>query len=477
MDKPGRNDPCPCGSGKKYKKCCMNKDNENKYNFKELGFDGYPAGFGKYIRLLSVLSALREEIVDTGRDGLALRKEVINYIDFFNPGKRGGLPVSYFTCWSTLDLWFGKMMSTVFERFIMPYNIKNLDAEMMPAIEGVKNSYPGFFEVEKNGEEINLKDVYNGNKYRNCMLPEAWKTRIESGSVWFTRVFGDKEPYIAMEPVILKGGAHAGKVRAAVDRDYLEFIKRNRLEKCSASYAEMNRDYFLGRLIEFEKADRDKNPETGMAAKKMPLLVNTDKEKVFLIKVYFKIIESIGLLEKLDGLRSVEKDKKNNNWIWIKKKPLMPGTHNTILGNFKLEGDKLVCEVNSFERAERLLNKFDMELSRHVIYEKNEVEFMEDALLERRLEQEGGSSRLPKEEPPELKDIRIKMMHDYYMKKWVRAKIPALGGISPAQASKTEEGRKKLAELIDYMDDTSKDAQEKVFDFNLLREKFNLGRK
>ena len=22
----GRNDPCPCGSGKKYKKCCLSKD-------------------------------------------------------------------------------------------------------------------------------------------------------------------------------------------------------------------------------------------------------------------------------------------------------------------------------------------------------------------------------------------------------------------------------------------------------------------
>lgn len=22
----GRNDPCPCGSGLKYKKCCLNKD-------------------------------------------------------------------------------------------------------------------------------------------------------------------------------------------------------------------------------------------------------------------------------------------------------------------------------------------------------------------------------------------------------------------------------------------------------------------
>ena len=24
--KVGRNDPCPCGSGKKYKKCCLAKD-------------------------------------------------------------------------------------------------------------------------------------------------------------------------------------------------------------------------------------------------------------------------------------------------------------------------------------------------------------------------------------------------------------------------------------------------------------------
>jgi tetratricopeptide (TPR) repeat protein len=27
-DAPGRNDPCPCGSGKKYKKCCLSRDEE-----------------------------------------------------------------------------------------------------------------------------------------------------------------------------------------------------------------------------------------------------------------------------------------------------------------------------------------------------------------------------------------------------------------------------------------------------------------
>jgi preprotein translocase subunit SecA len=31
-EKPKRNDPCHCGSGKKYKKCCLRKDEAEKYN-------------------------------------------------------------------------------------------------------------------------------------------------------------------------------------------------------------------------------------------------------------------------------------------------------------------------------------------------------------------------------------------------------------------------------------------------------------
>ena len=29
---PGRNDPCPCGSGKKYKKCCIDRYGKNGYH-------------------------------------------------------------------------------------------------------------------------------------------------------------------------------------------------------------------------------------------------------------------------------------------------------------------------------------------------------------------------------------------------------------------------------------------------------------
>jgi hypothetical protein len=30
MAKPGRNEPCPCGSGRKYKKCCLSKDEASR---------------------------------------------------------------------------------------------------------------------------------------------------------------------------------------------------------------------------------------------------------------------------------------------------------------------------------------------------------------------------------------------------------------------------------------------------------------
>lgn len=31
MSRPGNNQPCPCGSGKKYKKCCSGKDQREPY--------------------------------------------------------------------------------------------------------------------------------------------------------------------------------------------------------------------------------------------------------------------------------------------------------------------------------------------------------------------------------------------------------------------------------------------------------------
>jgi len=39
MEKAGRNDPCPCGSEKKFKKCCENKDARKKIQAQVLSSD------------------------------------------------------------------------------------------------------------------------------------------------------------------------------------------------------------------------------------------------------------------------------------------------------------------------------------------------------------------------------------------------------------------------------------------------------
>jgi tetratricopeptide (TPR) repeat protein len=55
MAKTGRNDPCPCDSGKKYKRCCLEKDATSEreqrerhlqdHHCQECGADGMVAGF------------------------------------------------------------------------------------------------------------------------------------------------------------------------------------------------------------------------------------------------------------------------------------------------------------------------------------------------------------------------------------------------------------------------------------------------
>jgi hypothetical protein len=39
MKKTGRNNPCPCGSGKKYKNCCMDKDQQKERITREHGLE------------------------------------------------------------------------------------------------------------------------------------------------------------------------------------------------------------------------------------------------------------------------------------------------------------------------------------------------------------------------------------------------------------------------------------------------------
>jgi hypothetical protein len=53
MKEVGRNDPCPCGSGKKYKKCCAQKSPMERRTFKPLKASEIQSKIGRIAGALS----------------------------------------------------------------------------------------------------------------------------------------------------------------------------------------------------------------------------------------------------------------------------------------------------------------------------------------------------------------------------------------------------------------------------------------
>lgn len=84
MSKVGRNDPCPCGSGKKYKKCCIDKPLPEK---SQISFEEYLDSFWSYEEANAMST---EEIISKLQSmGIAFDREVfLQEIDTFYSAKQ-----------------------------------------------------------------------------------------------------------------------------------------------------------------------------------------------------------------------------------------------------------------------------------------------------------------------------------------------------------------------------------------------------
>lgn len=70
-NKAGRNDPCPCGSGKKYKKCCWEKDQSRRSS----GLKGRATVGGSVASLASNISSLGSLASLKGRVKAVVKEE------------------------------------------------------------------------------------------------------------------------------------------------------------------------------------------------------------------------------------------------------------------------------------------------------------------------------------------------------------------------------------------------------------------
>ncbi len=153
----------------------------------------------------------------------------------------------------------------------------------------------------------------------------------------------------------------------------------------------------------------------------------------------------------------------DGRWTWLQDGEddsalTVPGGR-TVLGTLALDGDRLTASTNSVERAEAVTQLVESLLPGAELVEdlRSDVdEIRNDQAYERHVfgEDDEPPAGLidPTQAPPELQAM-LRQQMDLYEEQWVDESIPALGGATPRQALDDPTRRDDLFRLLDRMEE------------------------
>lgn len=435
-----RNDLCACGSGKKYKKCCMR--------------EAMVSDFGR-----AHLRNLEESIVDD---------HLMPYV-FEKISK--GVMREEFEAFLPFDYPDVESVQLMFEHFFMPWFLfhweegrvareylrfyrQKLNKHESGFIEAMLKSYYSFYQVLEVEREksIFLEDLFLGTTHR---IKEKQATRtLKRGHIVFSRILtlGADSIFIGMAPWVIN------PIKYDAIADFKEFLKL-RIKKITPEFLARGHNEIISYF--FMLLEDIFYPE-------LPKLHNTDGDPIVMTKVYFKttlapeeVLKVLMPMTLHEEVEDAEKKKdKNRNTItlefpWLKRGNKMH-THwkTTILGHFIVAPGKVTLEVNSQNRAETGRKLIERSGKGKIMFERMVME-SEKSLMEK-------AQKTPPKEveiTPKIEE-QIKEIMKSHWDNWFDQPIPMLGFETPREAIKKKEGREKLEALfLHYEEMNSKDTK------------------
>lgn len=452
----GRNEPCACGSGKKYKKCCLStlavavepidfawkklRQIEGSVVEKHLlpyVLNKLPKGTMK----LTVEDFMPDFIQDTGNEEI--------FFDYFF------IPWFLFN-WISCDEFEAKEFDvnhSIALNYLKKYK-DNLSRNECRFIERLSQSPYSFYcvldvELEK---KLTVKDILLGTTH---ILKERQGTHsLKRGDIVFSRILtlDDQSIFVGMCPFTLPVGCHTRliKFRAWLTKEN----RRRKLTKealCSQFGLDIL-DYF------FELLSERLMPSS-------PILLNTDGDLMVFSKSYFalkmspekafRILLPLTLEDDPNTfLESAEKDSTGTisylefPWL-VKGNKHHKHWDNTVMGNITLFPNRLTLETNSAERTEQGKILLQNYLGGDIHFQQTLLETPQQKL--RSLAKQDLSTCLEDETPPlpEIQEQMEKMVKNYW-ENWFDNPIPALNNKTPREAAKTQPGRERLEALLLY---------------------------
>jgi hypothetical protein len=180
----------------------------------------------------------------------------------------------------------------------------------------------------------------------------------------------------------------------------------------------------------------------------MPKMCTTSGEAVIFSKAVFEIKDMAGVINGLKEIKGFDEiDERRYQWLDEEKSD---GTA-ILLGSVAIKNGKLYLECHSRERLEKGKALITGRLSGSI---EHRTDVLQDPLQALKHYDDAPKhtkrSGIPKEIEQELCD---RFMREHY-DKWVNERLPALKGKTPVEAVKTPAGRKKVADLLKFIENT-----------------------
>lgn len=476
--KVGRNDACPCGSGKKYKRCCL-EQKSSTYSF--------------WLRQRNASDQLTQDMLEFAESKFGEQIEAawqdFNVTDLpvpsdAYPGEQQIFMPYFLFHWDPQRPRTGKGASRrggIVTRWYELEKGKSLSDLQRLLLEQATAQPFSFFEVlwSKAGERIGLRDILLGTETE--VVERSASRTLQRGDIAYGQIWNLQALSIlgCLAPISIPP-RWKGEVVGLRKKLRKKIVKQNR----DLTPDDLARNSDAIRLIYLTIRNGLYTP---------PRLANTDGDPLVFHTLKFRIESAEKAFDALAPLafgQSKEqllehaefgRDGKLQRieFGWRKKgNAKIPSWDNTILGNIEISGRSLVAEVNSENRAERFQNEVAKRLGSSATLNEMSATPLDEIL-----------AKGPKRRPAHAKkddELERALLHDpefrshfqqiiqKQVEDWVHQKVPALGGRTPLQAVQEPDGKEVVESLL--LDWERRDTYQAGIgpDFNAVRKLLNL---
>jgi hypothetical protein len=433
----GRNDPCPCGSGRKYKKCCLATSAQVPGAYTKAESESAWAALGHFASRAefagdfaaaeaSFFAPLGQGVPDELRRGLIAESQL------------------FFEGWFLCDFAFQDGRTAV-EIFLEREGARLRSGERR-YLERARLAYLCPYEVVgvKAGENLDLLDLWTGQRIQ---VEERLGTQqLAQWDLLAARILlgaGDR-------PVI-DGAAYVYPVDARADilkelrRGYRKLKGATPGMDLAAFFKYMGRVFYLLWLQH-------------VALRPPPRMVTPEGDAIVLSRVVFDVKDREALAAALAGRPDLERQR-DGSYLWLQD----VAEQRRGLGRVALDRHRLVFEATSRPRAERGRVMIEALCGAAVAYRVTSYEDVAQAAKRR-----PASTRAAPEIPPEVEAAVVAQFYEEHYRKWLDEPVPALDGHTPREAAGLKSAHPQLISLLkgmENMSDRERRAGRPAYDF------------